>query len=224
MQLSSLSFSWSRRLLLHMGFFALLSFMVTPSEADYEPLGLQELFAASDLTVLGTIEEVREKTFLLGEYEVLSGPSPDRPLEVKRFINWSGNSRWSGYREGQAVLLFLTRPGGEPHDSPHPWRIRGYGGEGEMPVEDGFIYCHGLFLEGFSRQRFRVQHGNLDGYRFAEDDFLAALKGYHRCFRSAGNGSKGHPPSIVQQCDDETLATYRKQSPLNRYLVEQTLE
>lgn len=207
-----------------MAIFAFLSFLATPSQADYQPLALHELFAGSDLIVLGTITEVREKTFLLGDDEVSSGPSLERPLEVKRFVDWSGNSRWSEYRVGQEVLLFLARSGGEPHDSPRPWKIRGYGGEGEMPVEDGFIYCHGLFLEGFERQRFRVQHGILDGYRFHVDEFLAALKGYNRCFRFAEKPNTGRPPSLVQQCDDETLAIFQEQSPLNRYLVEQTLQ
>ena len=206
-----------------MGFFTILSLTAALSQADYEPLALHELFLGSDIIVLGAIEEVRDDTFLLEDYEVLSGPDPDRALEVKRFVDWSGNSRWNEYRAGQKVLLFLTRPGDELKDGPRPWKIRGYGGEGEMPVEDGFIYCHGLFLEGFSKQRFRVQQGTLDGYRFHLDDFLSALKGYNSCFQFDEGPNKRHPKSIVQQCDDETLANYRKQSPLHHYLLEQTL-
>jgi hypothetical protein len=143
-------------------------------------------------------------------------------LEVKRFIDWSGNARWTGYRAGQEVLLFLTRPDDEPANDPRGWKILGYGGEGEMPVEHGFIYCHGLFLKGFDRERFRVQHGRLDGYRFRSDEFLAAVKGYRRCFRLDEEQIKGRPAAIVQACDDKTLTSYRQRSPLNRYLVEGT--
>ncbi|GGY07070.1 hypothetical protein GCM10007160_38210 [Litchfieldella qijiaojingensis] len=185
---------------------------------------MHELFGQSELIVRGTIEEVKDKTFLLGEFEVLHGPNPDKPLEIKRFIDWSGNSRWSGYRVGQEVLLFLAGPEDASNADSPPWNIRGYGGEGEMPVEHGFVYLHGLFLEGFQRQRFTVQHGTLDGYRFHLDAFLAALKGYNRCFRFAEGPQTERSPSIVQQCDDETLAIFCRQSALNRYLVELTLQ
>lgn len=203
---------------------AILVLWPNPAHADYEPIPLYELIGGSNLIVLGTIAKVQEHTFFLEDYRVVFGPTRDRPLEVKRFIDWTGNSRWTGYRAGQTVLLFLIEPADKVNDKSHHWRIRGAGGEGEMPVEEGSIYCHGLFLKDFNQQNFRVQQGILHGYRFDLDTFLSSLKGYKRCFSVEGAPGGGKPLTMLRVCDDAALESFQQESALHRYLVKVSLE
>jgi hypothetical protein len=211
-----------RKRIAHAAILAVLAWLAGSAHADYEPLPLPELFAGSDLIALGTIAEVRDTIFELGDFEVLFGPATEGPaLPVERFRDWSGNARWSRYRPGQRVLLFLARPRETASGATPPWRIRGAGGEGEMPVEDGHVYLQGLFLEGFERQTFAVQQGRLQGYRFALDDFLAALNGYNRCFR-AGEAGGERRTCLRPVCDAQALQLYRAHSPLQRYLVDKS--
>jgi hypothetical protein len=192
------------------------------ARADYQPLPLTELFAGSDLVALGTIAAVDESTFLVKDYNVLFGAAPSAPLMVKRFRDWSGNARWAPYRVGQKVLLFLAAAGDKAPAGEPVWRIRGRGGEGEMPVEDGFVYCQGLYLEGFARRTHDVQQGALQGYRFVLEDFLSALQGYNRCYRLSVQECKRRTVSIQRVCDGQALERYRERSPLQRYLVERS--
>jgi hypothetical protein len=189
-----------------------------PARADYQPLPLTELFATSDLVALGNIAAVDETTFVVEDYQVLAGAPPEAPLVVKRFRDWSGNARWSPYRAGQRVLLFLTAAESTPSGKPI-WKIRGLGDEGEMPVEDGYVYPQGIYLDGFVQQQYEVQHGRLQGYRFVLEDFLSALHGYNRCYRADVQEGKRRQVTIHQICDAQALQRYRDASPLNRYLV-----
>lgn len=195
------------------------------ARADYEPIPLHELIGGSDIIVLGKIAKVQEHTFFLEDYQIVFGPTRDGPLEVKRFVDWSGNTRWTDYRSGQMVLLFLIEHTDKVNNKSHHWQTRGAGGEGEMPVEQGFVYCHGLFLKGFNQQKFRVQQGTLHGYRFDFGTFLSALEGYKRCFSFEGvHRLEGRPLTMLRVCDDDALETYQRESTLHRYLVKVSLE
>jgi hypothetical protein len=187
------------------------------ARADYLPIPLSELFGGSELIVLGTIESVGDDSFTLRETEVYAGSIGDAPLQVKKYADWTGGRRWSAYRAGQTVLLFLTKTAAEEKVAGEHWRIRGLGGEGEMPIEGGAIFPHGLNLGGFQRQTFDVDGGELYGYRFDLDTFTSALTGYLHCF-----GSEAAAESIEEpagECTDRELATYRATSALHRYLV-----
>ena len=83
---------------------------VSPAHADYQPPPLQRLIVESDFIVLGTISDVGDDTFVLREFTVVVGPASDAPIEVKRFVDWSGSSRWTRYQAGQKVLLFAEVP------------------------------------------------------------------------------------------------------------------
>ncbi len=114
-------------------------------------------------------------------------------------------------------MLFLFKQEGTGGPS---WRILGAGGEGEMPIEEGFIYCHGMFIQGFKRQQgFAVQGGTLNGYRFELATFLSAIAGYHRCFRLKGPLLQ-RPRILIRNCTDEAIEKYRRQSALHRYLID----
>jgi len=196
---------------------ALMMIACSPAYGDYEPIPLHELVVRSDLLVRGTIIEVREKTFEVDVHEVIHGEANGKRIEVQRFVDWTGNARWTSYREGQELLLFLFKQRG---DDGAVWRILGAGDEGEMPIEKGSIYCHGTFLEGFERkQKLAVQGGSLDGYKFELAPFLSAVVGFDRCFSLKGK-SLQKPCILIQRCSDEAIEAYRQKSDLNRYLIE----
>lgn len=201
--------------------FALLMLACGPSNADYEPIPLHELVVGADLLVRGTIMEVREKTFEVEVLKVIRGSARSKRIEVQRFVDWTGSARWTSYQAGQGVLLFLLKEDGDAGPS---WRILGVGGEGEMPIEEGFIYCHGMFIQGFKRQQgFAVQGGTLNGYRFELSTFLSAITEYHRCFRLKGPLLQ-RPRRLIRNCTDEAIKKYRRQSPLHRYLIDVSLQ
>jgi len=192
-----------------------------PTNADYEPMPLHELVVGSDLLVCGTIVEVQEETFQLKVLEVIRGNAPPERIEVRQFVDWSGNARWMSYQPGQRVLLSLLKQEGDGDPS---WQILGAGGEGEMPIEEEFIYCHGIFIPGFKRQwGFAVQGGTLNGYRFELGTFLSAIEGYHRCFRLKGPFLQ-RPRILVRSCTDEAIENYRRQSALHGYLIDVSLK
>lgn len=187
------------------------------ARADYQPLALTELFGGSDLIILGTIESVGKDRFRFSETEVYAGDIGDAPVQVNKYRDWTGGRRWSAYRAGQTVLLFLSKPG-EEDAAGEPWRIRGLGGEGEMPIENGGIFPHGLNLDGFERKTFLVDGGELYGYSFDLETFESALIGYLRCFGSREAAAEGFEEP-ARGCSDSELESYRAASPLHRYLV-----
>lgn len=193
-----------------------------PAHADYEPLRLPELIGETELIVLGTISEVRENTFVLEDYDVVVGAHSDGPLEVKRFVDWSGASRWMKYRVGQTMLLFLVAPEAGAKGKIEPWRIRGIGGEGEMPVAGGFIYIQGPLLRRSDIQKYVVDQKTFYGHRFDLKVFISAVKGYKRCFRFVKTEVEKRSRTVLRLCDDETLETYGRESELHCYLVEIT--
>lgn len=187
--------------------------------ADYQPIALTELFGGSELIVLGTIEGVGDDSFTLRATKVYAGSIGDAPVEVGKYADWTGGRRWSAYRAGQTVLLFLRKPAANEKAAGDYWRIRGFGDEGEMPIDGGAIFPHGLNLEGFRRQIFKVDGDELYGYRFDLDTFTSALKGYLRCFGSPQQAAAKGIEEPARECTDRELASYRARSALHRYLA-----
>ncbi|EAR22102.1 hypothetical protein [Nitrococcus mobilis] len=187
--------------------------------ADYQPIALAKLFGGSELIVLGTIEGVGDDSFTLRATEVYAGSIEDAPVEVRKYADWTGGRRWSAYRVGQTVLLFLRKPAADEKAAGDYWQIRGFGGEGEMPIDGGAVFPHGLNLDGFRRQIFKVDSGELYGYRFDLDTFTSALKGYLSCFGSPQQAAAEGIEEPARECADSELASYRATSALHRYLA-----
>lgn len=198
-------------------FFTLLFF--TNARADYQPLAVTDLFGGSDLIVLGVIESVDEINFTLRETEIFTGSVANAPLVVKKYRDWPGGRRWDTYRAGQTVLLFLRRPAEDENIAGEFWRIRGVGGEGEMPIEDGAVFAHGVNLEGFQRQKHKVDGSELYSYRFDMSKFTSALKGYLRCYGSPQTITTKDIKEPARQCSESELLSYRITSRLHCYLA-----
>src|SRR5690606_35602407 len=115
------------------------------------PLTLAALFGESQLIVEGTIDRVDAESFTVRPTEVFAGSIGTAPLRVKKYADWTGGRRWRPYRAGQNVLLFLSKPPTSERAADDHWRIRGLAGEGEMPIADGHVFPHGLYIDRFRR-------------------------------------------------------------------------
>ena len=185
---------------------AVLTFSSLRASADYLPLELSELFGGSHLVVRGTIVAVDDTTFDVRVERGFHG-KPPIPLTVRRYRDWPDGRRWTGYAEGQHLILFL-----EPSDKePDVWHIRGLGGEGEMPVWDGQVFTHGINLSGFERQVHQIGGGEVFAYRFKLNAFEAALSGFLRCFAET--------PTPDTPCTENEIDQYRQASPLAAFLA-----
>lgn len=89
----------------------------TPEYTRYE---LHELVATAQRVVSGSIVALQEKTFDLAVERDLLGDTPASTLRLKRFFDWTCAGRWTEYRVGQRVVLFL-----------HGDRAMGAGDEGD---------------------------------------------------------------------------------------------
>ncbi|NLD67755.1 MAG: hypothetical protein GX644_02970 [Limnobacter sp.] len=199
--------------------FALVLLAGIDARADYLPLTLAALFGESQLVVEGTIDRVDDESFTVRPVEVFAGSVGSGPLRVKKYADWTGGRRWRPYRPGQNVLLFLSKPPTGERAADDDWRIRGRAGEGEMPIDDGAVFPHGLYIDGFRRQRFEVDGGELYGYRFDRDTFESALEGYLRCLapsRERAAAAAGRPRS---GCTDAEIRAYGASSALHRHLL-----
>jgi len=189
------------------------------TRADFQPLTLPELFEKSDLIVLGVIESFDDNNFTLRQTEVYFGNVGSTPIRVKKYMDWPGGLRWSSYRTGQSVLLFLSRPTTDDGIAGEPWRIRGLGGEGEMPIDDRAIFVHGVNLKDFKRQRHQIENSTLYSYRFETRIFTSALKGYLRCYVGATTGKSDESGGTVSRCSDQERLIYRESSRLHWFLA-----
>lgn len=98
--------------------------------------------------------------------------------------------RAAPYAQGQVFLLFLRRAS---EDQAAPWRILGIGGEGEMPIDDEYVYFHGRFVQSLERRLYVVHGAEREIQRFQTDLFDAAVRGYSRCFAWTAGAESERP-------------------------------
>ncbi|WP_133249935.1 hypothetical protein [Marinifilum breve] len=148
----------------------LLVFFSCNAKAKYRPLKLYEMVIKADKIVYGTISELDSTTLTLKIEGSLTNDSGT--LKIERFEDWTCASRWTEYKIGQRVFLFLTS-----------WKGKliamSAGNEGELP-----IVKNSVFLNGFSvpvppppiplreieindeNLGFKLEHYNIYGDRF----------------------------------------------------------
>jgi hypothetical protein len=218
---------------------ALLTLLSTgfraPEPARYTPLYLSEMVMLSELTVHGTIVEVKKKTFVLKVETILKGElkpadKKRKQLEVRRFQDWACASRWEEYKVGQEVLLFLAV---NKRLGPMPGILSG-GGEGEMPVvspvgheaTDKWVVLRGRETKEAGvakRWEPKGQERNCTAGELAAT--LKDLQEFHACFQSKVNSSKGtwrrDGFDVTRLVPKERVDKLAKRSKLARYLVDQ---
>ena len=131
------------------------------------------------------------------------------------------------YAREQRFSLFLMKP--EKDDVDLSWRILGIAGEGEMPIEDEFIYFGAYDLKGLEYKPREVQGITRNLQRLNLDDFKDAVKNYLACFswklvEFIKNNKKRSRWVPSKTCHDESLKKYQAKSWLHEYLVKKTIK
>lgn len=194
---------------------------IQPVSSDHEPIPLDRLIGMAQLIVVGEVFEVRDTTYKLHVKLQLVGDASSE-IEVLQFIpdRFEGAPRPAPYRTGQAFLLFLIKD--EKHQMQKYWKILGAGGEGEMPVQDGFVYFHGRNVEGIPFKSYRIHGVERNIQRLEAQVFFDAVKKHRSCFEwKPGKGDRLEPARI---CDEATIDQYARVSNIHRYLVKLTLD
>ncbi|HEX5708802.1 MAG TPA: hypothetical protein VFX96_16000 [Pyrinomonadaceae bacterium] len=187
------------------------------SMSDYAPIPLDRLIGTSQLIVTGEVSAVKESTFTLRVERTLAGESAAPEIEVSVPVYFEEGPRPAPYKAGQSLLLFLVRDDGQSRKG---WRVMGAGGEGEMPLQDGFVYFHGSNLEGLPFGTHRVHDAERRIQRFEAEPFLDAVKGYRACFAWKPAAAERDAPTRI--CDAEAAAQYARASDIHKYLSQLT--
>ena len=199
----------------------------TNMSMDYIPIPLPQLIGRSDLIVTGRVTEVGESTITIRVMEFLRNEYPDYTLQVKKFIppEFDG-PRPLPYANGQDFVFFLSKPKEDKSDP--NWTVIGFTGEGEMPIDNGFVYFEGSYLQGLERKSYDVQGVSRMTQRFNLSDFKDAIQNYDECFswelvKYVINNKERERWQPSRKCSDDILKKYSAKSWIHDYLVRETL-
>ncbi len=187
---------------------------------DYAPIPLDRLIGTAELIVTGEVLTVKDGTFTARIKNTLVGEaSPE--AEIQQYIPspFEGAPRPSPYQAGQTFLWFLMTD--EKNQRQKAWRIMGAGGEGEMPIEDGFVYFPSRHVEGLTSESHRVQGAQRSIQRFDAEAFFDAVKKYRACFK--WQPPKAEKPKPSKICDQPNLDQFSRRSAIHKYLADSTL-
>ena len=193
---------------------------------DYDVIPLPKMIAISDLIVIGSVRELGDSTFTLDIQETLFGDIGSQKLNVKMFIpSKFDGPRMLPYAIGQRFLLFLSIPTEEK--SSLYYKVLGYGGEGEMPIEGEFLYFTGYNLEGLVPTTAKVHGMERVLQRFSLTDIKDAVKNYGQCFvwtkvEEIKNNKKRERLVPSKKCPDADMENYQSKSWIHDYLVRET--
>lgn len=200
----------ARRLVTLLVFFLMASRL----DAKYLPPPLFDLLGGSDLVAVGTISEVRHRTFVLELETVAAGDTQRTSAVIRKYEDWVCSSRWLPYRAGQRVVVFAETAEATRDD----FTLRSAGAEGEFPIVDGAVMVHGYRLEGLPEANLK----GLPAHAVPLDTFLDAVRGLQRCFLVEWDSN--HWPSARQICPETELIEFREASALHRYLAKTALQ
>jgi hypothetical protein len=145
---------------------------------DYEPIPLPRLIGISEYVLLGSVQSIQKETFSFKVEKVLIGNMAKEVLTVAQFIpNKFDGPREAPYQNGQQFLLFLKMD-----STQHLLQILGAGGEGEMPVEESFVYFHGRYVEGLEKKNYTVHSKERAIQRFDYKTFEEAVMDFRKCY------------------------------------------
>ncbi|MBD78526.1 MAG: hypothetical protein CL840_06380 [Crocinitomicaceae bacterium] len=175
--------------MLRLVLFTVLLGIYTNSNAAYTPYKLYEMIMQADVIVYGTISKVDSETFTL----VIDGDvTAKRSIRVERFQDWTCARRWTEYKVGQRVFLFLKK-------RKRKLFIISSGGEGELPIINDSLYIHARslsrsFLKSLTGEKSinaefstiylhqLVNNEKFYGIKWSLDDFLISVQYIRYCF------------------------------------------
>lgn len=184
----------------------------------YDRYQLFELVLCADVVVAGHIERVGASTFELRVAEAIVGDELPGRLRVQRFEDWTCASRWTEYRPGQRVLLFLEELGSAAANH----QILGGGGEGEMPLTGPDVIVRGYRVRGYEAGEHAVDGIDVEGARVDLGELAAAVRGFRSAFVwEDGTLPRENPVLTIQPRDPELARSFERSSRTALHLCEQ---
>jgi hypothetical protein len=186
--------------------------------ADFAPIPLDRLIGTAAVIVVGDVAAVKDGTFTLRVTESLAGRAPAE-IAVRQFVpdRFEGTPRPAPYKAGQSFLLFLS---GDVTAASGGLRILGAGGEGEMPIDRGFVYFPGRTVSGLPAGAHTVHEAPRTIQRFELPAVIDAIKGYRACFEwKPGSGEQDQP---TQKCNAAALDKFARTSAFHAHLSQVT--
>ena len=186
--------------------------------SDYDPIPLARMIGTTELAVIARVTAVRDDDLTLAVERRLRGTVGDQLIMAKFVPSKFDSPRAAPYTEGQQFVLFLTRPDAQVDR----WRVRGLGGEGELPLENGYVYFHGRVVQGLERAEYRVHGVDRNIQRFPVEPVSAAVRAYARCFAwEQDDRRRWHSRQI---CNETTLRTYRRESRVHELITAESMQ
>ncbi len=193
-------------------------------QIDYEPVPLAKLIGISELIATGYISKIIDSNYVFVLKEILSGKITEKSITVNQYFpsKFEGKRRIP-YAINQSYILFLQTS----KKNKEQYSIIGYGGEGEMLIENGFVYFMGIIIEGLEKTTYEVQGKNCYAQRFDFENFKNAVSNYSKCFKwqireeiKNNKSKKRWVPSL--NCSQDAINDYKSKSWIHQYLVQQT--
>ena len=157
-------------------------------KADFEPTALHELIINAEKIVYGKIVDLDSTHFKIKIKGSITGESGI--LKVKKFENWTCAWRWTEYKKGQNLLLFLNTWNNELVSM-------GAANEGELPISDNDVHINELsllYVNGdqndwsnadftFKGNHHDIHDGEFYGTKMELSKFIKITKYIRRCFK-----------------------------------------
>ena len=166
--------------------FSILFISQLSLKAEFMPMAIQELIVKSEKIVYGEIVNLDSTHFEIKIEGSLTGDSGT--LRIRKFENWTCAWRWTEYKKGQNLLLFL-----------HTWNNElvsmGAGNEGELPINNNEIHINSLslmYINGdqndwentdftFPGNQFNIHDGEFHGTKMKLGEFLETTTYIRQC-------------------------------------------
>ncbi|MDQ3191603.1 MAG: hypothetical protein M3Q58_08420 [Bacteroidota bacterium] len=208
-------------------------FLTLTAKADYTPLKLYQMIITAEKIVYGEITSLDTKTFTLRIENSLTGEKGS--LTIYRFKDWACASRWTEYKIGQKVLLFLylNKNNGQ-------LMTMSAGNEGELPIYKDSIYINGRALdilppleknkselskkeEYFESNHYTIYGKKFYGYRIDIKEFIQSVLTIKRCFKS---GMRKDLDSVKPQlhCPEEIVEKQNAEDKLFRWTYQKLIK
>ena len=155
--------------------YLLLYFII--GENKYKSTYLPELIDQAEVIAYCEIVKLNnDNSITIDVCQFLKGGGPSNELSVARFENWTCAGRWAAYKVGQKELIYLVKD-----KSGITWNILGAGNEGEMPIDNSYLYYSDPYLNlDLNRELYKVQDVSFLGYKYKLSDVEYTIKNYER--------------------------------------------
>jgi len=142
------------------------------SHAKYDPKIIAELIDQAEIIGYGEISEFGPIEFTLVFKSVIKG-SPLKSIKILKFANWTCASRWTNYKVGEKLLVFLDI------SDDNSYYALGGGNEGEMPIFDDNLYYKSPYNSlDINATEFSFDSDSLFGYKYSLEEVISIIKNY----------------------------------------------